>query len=182
MSYKNVFLDKCFIVIDNSAVYIAFGVPLLLFVISIFRRNIIMHAKAWIIISSLFCSVIATETFKYIINGIHIFNMHSLIRTGEGGNPSFHSSDAFALSLCLCFMWPRWYVVLVSYSWALLVAYSEVGLKVHYPNEVFAGAFVGTVSAIAICIYFKSKIKDIIISEGNLKSTSHNTYDSDKKK
>ncbi len=61
--------------------------------------------------------------------------------------PSGHTSIAFcsAASISLCY--PRWYVIVPSYTWASLVAYSRMYLGVHYPSDVLAGAIVGTGSA-----------------------------------
>ncbi len=181
---RNVQWDAYFIAITSSAAPIAYGVPIILLVVAYARRNVLLAAKALFIIGGVFASAVATETFKFFVNRSRPFETHPLLqKLSEGGSPSFpsgHTSDAFALSACLFLMWPKWYVALVCYSWALLVAYSRVDLGVHYPSDVIAGAFVGTASALGVFFYFRNKIKEMIFTLGHEKSRFRNSKKKDK--
>ena len=68
----------------------------------------------------------------------------------SGGSPSFpsgHTSDAFSLATALSIVYPKWYVVVPAYAWAVTVGYSRMALGVHYPGDVLAGALIGAGSA-----------------------------------
>jgi undecaprenyl-diphosphatase len=64
---------------------------------------------------------------------------------GGASFPSSHAANMFAAAFILSSMYSRrsvlWYTI------AFLVAYSRVYVGVHYPSDVIAGAFVGTLIA-----------------------------------
>jgi len=66
--------------------------------------------------------------------------------------PSGHSSSAFfsALVLTYFFTWP-W--VVVFYVFALIIATSRVGVRIHHASDVIGGALVGTLMG-TIGLYF----------------------------
>jgi undecaprenyl-diphosphatase len=47
----------------------------------------------------------------------------------------------------LSLAWPKWYIIVPTYTWAGTVAYSRMDLGVHYPSDVLIGALVGAGSA-----------------------------------
>jgi len=57
--------------------------------------------------------------------------------------PSGHSSSAFFSALVLTYFtaWPWW---LLFYAFALIIATSRVGVRIHHASDVIAGAFAGT--------------------------------------
>ena len=56
-------------------------------------------------------------------------------------------SSSFALATSLSLSYPKWYIIVSSYTWAGTVAFSRMDLGVHYPSDVLAGALVGAGSA-----------------------------------
>ena len=66
--------------------------------------------------------------------------------------PSGHSSSAFfsALALTYFFTWP-W--VVLFYVFALIIAVSRVGVRIHHASDVIGGAIVGTLMG-TIGLYF----------------------------
>jgi membrane-associated phospholipid phosphatase len=44
-------------------------------------------------------------------------------------------------------MYPKWYVIVPSYSWAVAVGYSRMHMGMHYPSDVLMGAIIGTASS-----------------------------------
>jgi membrane-associated phospholipid phosphatase len=61
--------------------------------------------------------------------------------------PSGHTTSAFCAATSLSLMYPKWYVVVSSYSWAAAVGYSRLHMGMHYPSDVIAGAILGSLSA-----------------------------------
>ena len=59
--------------------------------------------------------------------------------------PSGHAALAFAQVVSWTLSHPRWYIAVPGYVWASSVALSRVWLGVHYPSDILAGAFIGTV-------------------------------------
>lgn len=61
--------------------------------------------------------------------------------------PSGHTSNAFSTATIISIQYPKWYVVVPSYTVASLTAYSRMHMGVHYPSDVITGAAVGVLSA-----------------------------------
>lgn len=74
--------------------------------------------------------------------------------------PSGHSSNAFVVAGNLSFSYKKWYVVVPSYLWASIAAYSRMYLGEHYPTDIIAGAIIGTASA-----YIGHRLKNKIFSK-----------------
>ena len=68
------------------------------------------------------------------------------LSTGGGSSfPSGHSMESFAMAMALCILFRQKWLIFLFYGWACLVAYSRLALGVHYPADVLAGIFIGTV-------------------------------------
>lgn len=84
---------------------------------------------------------------------VHIVNGY---RSGNYGFPSCHATNAVALALFSSLLIRRRaYVVCIS-LWALAQCYSRLYLGVHYPGDLFAGAFIGTAYS-ALCYMLVTK-------------------------
>lgn len=61
--------------------------------------------------------------------------------------PSGHSSSAFFSALVLTYFttWPWW---LLFYTFAMIIATSRVGVRIHHASDVIAGAFAGTLMGV----------------------------------
>jgi undecaprenyl-diphosphatase len=75
---------------------------------------------------------------------VHLFAAHA----ADPGFPSDHTTAAFAIGVALLLRHRAWgIVVLVA---AALLAVGRVGLGVHYPSDVLAGAVLGTLAALVL--------------------------------
>jgi membrane-associated phospholipid phosphatase len=92
-----------------------------------------------------------TAVMKYTIKRDRPFVPYPDI-TAKAGDitpsfPSGHASSAFATATSLSLAYPKWYIIVPSYTWASAVGYSRMALGVHYISDVLAGELVGAGSA-----------------------------------
>jgi membrane-associated phospholipid phosphatase len=148
---RNKDLDNAFRGITNTAGPVAFGMPVVLFAVSLVKDDSVMRRNSIYIGASVLTSAIITNILKYSINRPRPYITYPYIeQVASAGSPSFpsgHTSDAFAFATSVSIAYPRWYVIVPSYVWAGAVAYSRMDLGVHYPSDVLAGALIGAGSA-----------------------------------
>jgi membrane-associated phospholipid phosphatase len=88
-----------------------------------------------------------TTILKYVVNRQRPYESYSDIqRLSSDHTPSFpsgHTTSAFCTATSLSLMYPKWYVIVPSYSWAACVSYSRMHLGMHYPTDVIVGAILG---------------------------------------
>jgi undecaprenyl-diphosphatase len=75
---------------------------------------------------------------------VHVFSHHA----ADAGFPSDHTTAAFAIAVALWLRDRRWGAVALVAAGALGVA--RVGMGVHYPGDVAAGALLGGLSAVVL--------------------------------
>jgi membrane-associated phospholipid phosphatase len=148
---RNEHLDNTFRAITNSAGPIAVGLPVVLLGTGLLKHDSLLVRNSLYLGASLLSSAIITNILKYSINRPRPFVTYPIIdKQATAGSPSFpsgHTSDAFSLATSLSLTYPRWYIIIPSYAWAVAVAYSRMDLGVHYPSDVLAGAIIGAGSA-----------------------------------
>jgi len=158
---RNRQLDPVFITITHSAGPLTFGLPLLLLIYAALRKNRLLKQKSYYLILAVIASVVVTNILKYSINRPRPFVTYSFIeKVTSGGSPSFpsgHTSDAFVLATALSLAFPRPWVIGLSFSWAILMGYTRMGLGVHYPADVLVGALVGVFAAVMVYYLFSKK-------------------------
>ena len=74
------------------------------------------------------------------------------LRSTYASFPSGHSTTAFAAAVALAYFLPRWRIPLLILAAAIAV--SRVMVGAHYPSDVIAGAFLGTLSAMFVARAF----------------------------
>lgn len=158
---RNKSLDGTFIAITNSTALISYGVPIGMLGIGLINGDSTLIHNAIVIGASAVSSAIITTIIKKSVNRPRPFITYPDIEklTG-GGSPSFpsgHTSDAFSFATSLSIEYPKWYVIVPSYTWASAVAYSRMDLGVHYPSDIIMGAALGAGSAF-LCHYLNKKI------------------------
>lgn len=84
--------------------------------------------------------------YTKFIEGVTLHNSYSF--------PSGHTTSVFALAACIALFYARrrWGVFFAFL--AFLVGYSRVYLGQHFPEDVFAGMFLGVVSTLLCFIWF----------------------------
>lgn len=149
---RNKDFDSFFRAVTHSAGPVAFAVPLLLLLAASIKKNQKLKRKAIVMVMSVLTAVVITTTLKYTINRPRPFETYSFIeKVTSGGSPSFpsgHTTDAFVLAAALSLAFRRWYIIGPAYLWAVAIAYSRMGLGVHYPVDVLVGILIGSGAAL----------------------------------
>ncbi len=144
---RNSQLDGFFKGVTNSAVPMAFAVPVVVMGVGFINKDAPTRRKAIVIGSSLVASSAITIVMKKAIDRPRPFvtypDIQKLTDAGSASFPSGHTSTAFAVATSLSLEYPKWYVIAPSYLWAGTVGYSRMHLGVHYPSDVLAGAVIG---------------------------------------
>lgn len=158
---RNPLFDTTFIFITNSAAAIAFGIPVIMLLIAMFRKIAGLRRNALLLIMPVALSAIVANILKYIIDSPRPFEIYPfIVKLSSGGSPSFpsgHTADAFAFAVAVCLVYPKWYTIIPGLIWASLVGYSRMSLGVHFPSDVLAGAIIGSAFAIAYIIIARKK-------------------------
>jgi membrane-associated phospholipid phosphatase len=146
---RNPVFDSLFKLVSDSAAALAFGIPGILLIVSLFRKNNVLRRKSIIILIAVALSAIVANILKYSINLPRPFEVYPYIeKLSSGGSPTFpsgHTADAFAFAISVILIFRKNYILVLSLIWAILVGYSRMCLGVHFPSDVLAGAIIGGV-------------------------------------
>lgn len=158
---RNPLFDSIFITITNSAAVIAFGVPLVLLIIALSRKNAVLRREALMIVVSVAISAVAANLLKYAVDLPRPFEIYPfIVKLSSGGSPSFpsgHTADAFAFAAAMGLVYRKWFLTFPCFLWASFVGYSRMNLGVHFPSDVLAGAIIGIASAYAFIMFLRRK-------------------------
>lgn len=148
---RNEQLDGAFSKISETARPFSITAPVLVYGIGLIENNKNLKDKGLMMGASFIMATGISTTMKYSINRPRPYDTYPDIeKVSVGGSPSFpsgHTSDAFSNATSLSLAFPKWYVIVPSYTYAAAVGYSRMHLGVHYPSDVVAGAIIGTGSA-----------------------------------
>jgi membrane-associated phospholipid phosphatase len=137
--------------VSNSDAYLVISIPAAMGTAGLIKHNDKLFRNACVTIAAVGVNEVVTAAMKYTINRDRPFVTYPDIYKKSGaGSPSFpsgHTSSAFAVATSLTLAYPKWYIIVPSYTWAGTVAYSRMDLGVHYPSDVLAGAIIGAGSA-----------------------------------
>lgn len=143
--------DNFFRFVSDSEIYIAFGIPAGMTTAGLIKHNNELLRNACVTLTAAAITSGISTALKYSINRARPFVTYpDITKKSSGGSPSFpsgHTSNAFAAATSFSLAYPKWYIIVPTYTWAGTVAYSRMDLGVHYPSDVLAGALVGAGSA-----------------------------------
>lgn len=151
---------KTMLVVTNSVNVISLGLPFGLFIAGKATKNNKVVWDSYELLSATAVNGIFTTSLKFGIQRDRPFVTYpnDIIKYTKAGSysfPSGHTSMAFSTAMSMSLMYPKWYVIVPSFIWASSIGYSRMYLGVHYPSDVFAGAFLGCASSVGTHYLFK---------------------------
>jgi membrane-associated phospholipid phosphatase len=148
---RNKSLDGSFQFISNTTGLVSFGIPVAVLGTGIILGDSSLKQKGILLGSSLILTSGITYIMKNSIKRSRPYKTYPDIdKLSSGGSysfPSGHTSEAFSTATSVSLAFPKWYVIVPSFSWATAVGYSRMHLGVHYPSDVLAGALIGAGSS-----------------------------------
>lgn len=140
--------DRFFQFISNSDSWLVVGIPVAAGTAGFIKKDDVLFRNACVTLAAVAVNSGITVALKYTINRDRPFKTYpDITKKSAGRSPSFpsgHTSGAFALATSLSLSYPKWYIIVPSYTWAGSVGFSRMDLGVHYPSDVLAGAIVGS--------------------------------------
>ena len=140
-------LHTSFQALSFSIYPVSVAVPITYFTIATLKKDKQLLQKGIPSLVSVASSIALTFALKYSIQRARPYDTYSFIIPLQKENtpsfPSGHNNMAFNIATQLSLYYPKWYLIIPSFIYAGMVAYSRLYLSVHYPSDVFAGAIVG---------------------------------------
>ncbi len=145
--------DEAWQFISNTVTPISLATPITMFAVGLATHDQEVKVKSYKTGITLLVAGAVSSTLKLTVQRARPFTTYPEIiyqktETGSYSFPSGHTNFAFATATSLTLAFPKWYVIIPSYSYAVAVGYSRMYLGVHYPSDVLAGALIGTGSAL----------------------------------
>jgi membrane-associated phospholipid phosphatase len=157
---RNKKCDPAFRTITHSMGPVIIVTPITLLGTGYFIEDRTMKCNAVVMGASLLTTALITGTLKYTIKRPRPFvtypDIEKATNVRDPSFPSGHSSGAFALATSVSLAYPKWYVIVPSYTWAFAVAWSRMHLGVHYPSDVLVGMLIG-IGSFFLCYQINNK-------------------------
>jgi undecaprenyl-diphosphatase len=149
-------LDAVWIVASSRAFGIGVALAIVAWLVSALKRQVVLplvQLVAAIAVTDAFGArvvkpAIARSRPSFVLAD-HLIRV-LLPASNVGSMPSLHSANAFAMAMVVTLTRPR--AGLVAFPVALLIGASRVGVGVHWPSDVLAGAVYGSLTGAGIVI------------------------------
>lgn len=149
--------------ITDRLFWIPFYILVIFFLIRHFRWQ-----GFWMILTIIVAIIVADQTASSLFKPYfarnrpcHELSIQPLVHLvrgcgGQYGFVSSHSANTFAFAMLMWLMLKEVFAyTYYFFIWAILVSYSRIYVGVHYPLDLFVGAWVGIISALLCFSLYK---------------------------
>jgi membrane-associated phospholipid phosphatase len=148
---RNKNADGFFCTYSNAIAIPTVGVPITVYALGLIKKNKAMQIVGINMAISAGINGAFTYMAKQIVDrprpAVSYPFLEPLESVTQYSFPSGHTSSSFNTATSLSIAYPKWYVIVPSYTYCSIMAYSRMHIGVHYPSDVFAGAILGVGSA-----------------------------------
>lgn len=172
---RNPFWDHILLPVTLVTFYVAYGIPLLMALISIPGKKVRLRLQGLYILCALLFSGLMVNLIKPLVGRIRPWMtypfVHKLGPAGGFSFPSGHAGDVFTLVTGLFLIIPRKGIGFLFYGWALVVIYSRMYLGAHYPTDILGGACIGILSSLLFYTLFRRWFRAFASPDSGKEST-----------
>ncbi len=141
-------VDKPWQILSHSVTPVTISTPVSMFITGCATDNKDLRIQSYNTAVSILFANALTTTLKISVDRPRPYVKYPelIYKKGTGGRfsfPSGHTTNAFATATSLSLAFPRWYVIVPAYSYAIAIGYSRMYLGMHYPSDVIVGALIG---------------------------------------
>ena len=157
-SAHNHFFDNIMWQISGQIIWIPFFLLIIYLLIKKYKKKTFLPL-VFLLLTIALADLTSVHLFKEIFKRLRpchnpqISSIVHIVRNHCGGKYGFvssHATNFFALATFSSLIIKKHWFTFLSFSIAIIVAYSRVYLGVHYPGDVLGGAIVGFILSIVI--------------------------------
>lgn len=145
---RNEALDPAFKLVSKTTTAISLAVPITVYTIGKINDDELTLNNSYKAGLAIGTSMVVSTVMKYTIKRSRPYEKYPDIKPLSddftSSFPSGHTTSAFCTATSLSLMYPKWYVIVPSYTYAVAVGYSRLHMGMHYPSDVIVGAIIGT--------------------------------------
>ncbi|OQA00168.1 MAG: Undecaprenyl-diphosphatase BcrC [Bacteroidetes bacterium ADurb.Bin408] len=149
---RNMRLDGGFKVVTNTVIPVGVGAPVGMFATGLLTKDATLRNNGIEAGGSFILATCLTYGLKWTVRRPRPYDtypdLQAVVKESSYSFPSGHTSAAFATATSISLMYPKWYVIAPSFTWACLAGYSRMHLGAHYPSDVATGIVIGVGSAL----------------------------------